>query len=426
MIKKIIALAIFIVSINGYSQKNNISPYSFFGIGDIADTKSVFEQNMGGVGTAFKSSYRIGFSNPASLAALKLTTYTLAANNNFIVIDDGINKKQNSSSFALKTLALGFPVGKKGGASFGLQPYSKVGYQILNKYQNDIDETESDLFTGEGATNRVYIGYGYELPYNINLGVEASYIFGHQERAILHRDDEHLDRLATRYRILSNISGFSFKFGGQNSFKINEKLNLETGFTVILESNLNDKGNESLISLTNSPNPEILEPRDFILDNDFEGTIVSPIKSTYSIGLGETNKWFAGFEYSMQNALTIPSTFTQNNNTIAYGDSNNLAFGGHYTPKAESITNYWDRVTYSAGTHLKQTGLIVNNNEIKDFGISFGVSLPSKRQLSNINLGFDIGQRGEIDNSGLIKENYYNFRLSLSLNDKWFKKRKLD
>ena len=30
------------------------------------------------------------------------------------------------------------------------------------------------------------------------------------------------------------------------------------------------------------------------------------------------------------------------------------------------------------------------------------------------------------DSSGLLEENYFNFRLSLSLNDIWFKKRKID
>ena len=56
--------------------------------------------------------------------------------------------------------------------------------------------------------------------------------------------------------------------------------------------------------------------------------------------------------------------------------------------------------------------------------MSFGVSLPIGLRLSNVNLGFELGKRGTTDNN-LIKENYYNFRLSLSLNDKWFRKQKI-
>ena len=65
-----------------------------------------------------------------------------------------------------------------------------------------------------------------------------------------------------------------------------------------------------------------------------------------------------------------------------------------------------------------------NGNEytaIDDFGISFGVGLPVSNQLSNLNVGFEIGKRGKITNN-LVQENYINVRLSLSLNDKWFRK----
>jgi len=425
MTNKIIALTALLISISGFSQKNNISPYSFFGIGEVNETKSVSEQTMGGIGTALNSSHRLLFSNPASLGSLKFTTYTLAAANNYVSIDNGSNK-QGSSAFSLSYLALGFPVGKNGGASFGLQPYSKIGYNIITKFQNDVDETESDLFTGEGGTNRVFVAYGYKLPHQISLGLEVSYIFGNLNRTILHRNENVVDRLATRYHSNTDIKGFSYKFGAQNTIKINTKIDLKTGLSFLLKSNLDNKGNETLISLLNSTNPDIVVPRDTILNVDSNSKVNLPLKTAFSIGFGKNNKWYVGYEYSFQNAIAFSDNSTQNNNTVIYDASNNMALGGFYTPKAESITSYWKRVTYRAGLHAKKTGLVINNTHIKDFGMSFGVSLPSKRRLSNINLGFDIGKRGEINNNGLIKENYYNFRLSLSLNDKWFNKRKLD
>ena len=113
---------------------------------------------------------------------------------------------------------------------------------------------------------------------------------------------------------------------------------------------------------------------------------------------------------------------------IAYDKSNKVAIGGFYTPKFNSILSYWERVTYRAGLKFEKTGLLVdgvgsgtNFTAIDDFGISFGIGLPLSQQLSNINLGFEFGKRGTKDN-GLVQENYFNFRLSLSLNDKWFKK----
>jgi len=69
-----------------------------------------------------------------------------------------------------------------------------------------------------------------------------------------------------------------------------------------------------------------------------------------------------------------------------------------------------------------QTPYYINQTTINDFGISFGTSLPVN-QLSLLNLGFKVGSRGTLD-KGLIRENYVNFTLGLSLNDNsWFYKR---
>ncbi len=424
MIKKIIVLVVVFIAINSFAQENSISPYSFFGIGQLNEAKTVTEQSLG-VATALNSNHKIYFSNPASLASLRFTTYTIGAANVYTKIDDGTNQ-QSASAFSLSYLALGFPIGKKAGASFGIQPYSKIGYNITEKYTNANNESESNLYKGFGRTNRVFVNYGHKLPYKISVGIEGSYVFGNLERTILWRNADRLDQLATRYKTETSVSGLAVKFGAQHQYKINDDLELKSGISLLLENKLTYTGTEKLISLINTPNDEVAIEKDKIFDKEFEGKANMPLKTILSVGVGSDNKWFAGLEYDFQAATSFGAGFTQNNNFVKYIEASNIAIGGFYTPKAQSITNYWDRVTYIASAHMKQTGLEINNTAIKDFGISFGVSLPSKKQLSNINLGFDIGKRGEINNNGLIKENYYNFRLSLSLNDKWFRKRKLD
>jgi len=66
-----------------------------------------------------------------------------------------------------------------------------------------------------------------------------------------------------------------------------------------------------------------------------------------------------------------------------------------------------------------QLGIVIDNEDINEFGISFGVGLPAGRRLSNINFTFEFGQRGTT-NSGLVQENFFNAGISLSLNDIWF------
>ena len=80
-------------------------------------------------------------------------------------------------------------------------------------------------------------------------------------------------------------------------------------------------------------------------------------------------------------------------------------------------------MVYRAGIHFENTGLKINNESINEFGISFGVGLPVGSFFSNANLGIEVGQRGTT-NQNLVKENFINLQISLSLNDRWFVKRK--
>ncbi len=405
----------------GFAQRNNISPYSFFGIGEESAQKTVEEISMGQIGVAFNSTYKLTFSNPASLASLRFTTYTLAVENKALTIDDGTNS-ESASAASISYMAMGIPIGTKAGLLFGIQPNTTVGYSLLEEFKDDDTITALNLFTGEGGTNRVFLGFGYKINTNLNIGLEADYVFGSIENNLLNRRNG--VQLATMHRTDSELSGVTAKGGVQYETKVNNKLNLKVGGVLHFSNKISNKGKEYLFSLLNTGGGIVI-PRDTIVNKSFESTIKTPLRTILSAGLGEENKWYAGIEYSFQNAIKFNDNILNQNTITSYEKSNRISLGGFYTPKFNSITSYWQRITYRAGLNLKQTGLIVNNTTINDFGISFGVGLPIGQQLSNVNLGFELGKRGEINNE-LIKENYINFRLSLTLNDRWFKKRKLD
>ncbi len=422
MIKKPIGLLIIFLSIQSFAQTNNISPYSFFGIGEQTAQKTVEEISMGEIGTAFSSPYQLSFSNPAALASLRLTTYTLAGENKALRINDGTNS-ESASTASLSYMALGIPLGTKAGFSFGLQPNTTVGYSLLQEFRDDEENLIAiNKFNGEGGTNRVFFGFGYKLLENLNVGIETAYVFGTNENTLLNRRDGVV--LATMYKTNSTISGVTVKGGLQYDTKINDKLNLKIGGVLNLSNDLSNEGEEYLFSLI-STGDDFINPRDTIVNNSFKNSIKSPLKTTISTGVGQENKWYAGIEYSFQNALEFTDGVLDQNTVVSYNKSNKISVGGFYVPKFNSLSSYWSRITYRAGFKYKKTGLTVNNTEVNDFGMSFGVGLPMGKQLSNVNLGFELGKRGELNN-GLIKENYLNFRLSLTLNDKWFNKRKLD
>jgi len=421
MIKKFIGLLIIFISIQGFAQRNNISPYSFFGIGEETAQKTVEEISMGQIGTAFNSTYKLTFSNPASLASLRFTTYALAFENKVLTINDGTNS-ESASAASISYMAVGVPIGNKAGLIFGLQPNTTVGYSLLEEFKDGDTVTALNLFSGEGGSDRVFLGFGYKLNKDINIGLEAAYVFGSIENNLLNRRND--VQLATIHKTDSELSGVTAKAGIQYNTKINDKLNLKLGGVINFSNELSNKGQEYLFSLINTGGGIII-PRDTIVNTSFKSTIKNPLRTVLSVGVGSENKWYTGIEYSFQNALEFTDDILNQNSRTSYNKSNRISVGGFYTPKFNSISSYWQRITYRAGFSLKQPGLVVNNTTINDFGISFGVGLPIGQQLSNVNLGFELGKRGEISNE-LIKENYINFRLSLTLNDRWFKKRKLD
>ena len=110
---------------------------------------------------------------------------------------------------------------------------------------------------------------------------------------------------------------------------------------------------------------------------------------------------------------------------MEYKDASSFAFGGFFIPDYSAFSGYHKRVTYRAGLRLDKTGLLLNDREINNFGITFGFGLPMRGSFSNLNLGFEVGRKGtKYDN--MIEENYFKVNVGLSFNDIWFRKRRIN
>ncbi|HKJ80037.1 MAG TPA: hypothetical protein VKA10_10900, partial [Prolixibacteraceae bacterium] len=106
-------------------------------------------------------------------------------------------------------------------------------------------------------------------------------------------------------------------------------------------------------------------------------------------------------------------------------DLNKFAVGAEWIPDRFSINSYLNRVAYRAGLKYENSYLELNNQQINDFGISFGVGLPVYRSNSTINISAEIGRKGTKD-YGLVIENYAKLNLSVNLYDLWFIQRRYD
>jgi hypothetical protein len=152
--------------------------------------------------------------------------------------------------------------------------------------------------------------------------------------------------------------------------------------------------------------------------------LIIPSKFSFGLGIGQVRRWFIGAEYFSQKTSNFSNQLYSSANT-SYEDASKISLGGFFIPQYNSFSSYLKRSVYRAGARYEKTGLVINNESINEFGISFGIGLPvgEARLLSNANLGLEIGKRGTTNNN-LIEENFINFQISLSLNDRWFQKRR--
>jgi hypothetical protein len=428
MIKKILIAFLLLTSVAFLAQRTNSSPYSYFGIGEEFSGTTVEQSSMGGIGVAFNHYKYLNFTNPAAYADLRYTVYSFGVLNNDLTVKSGTSN-QNVNSTSLSYFALGFPIGRKAGLSFGLQPVSSVGYSLTNSIKDSNGDTsEISLFAGNGGVNRIYSSFGIKVAKGLSLGLEADYSFGNVDNSITNQRAN--VSLGTKYNEVTVLEGTSIKLGAQYQKELKNKLILNAGATFKFGNNLNVTGNDYLYSLTfNQSGFE--SPRDTVSSNEINGKFNLPFKSILGLGMGKQDKWYAGVEYENQDAISTKGLLASTNGAYRYGNSNRISLGGFYLPKINSISNYWNKVTYRAGVRFEKSGLLVdgsgNNTNfipIDDFGMSFGLGLPLK-QLSTVNMGFEFGKKGTTNNN-LIEENYFNFRLSLSLTDNWFIKRKID
>lgn len=428
MIKKFLVLFTLLISTSFLAQRTSLSPYSFFGIGEEFSPVTVEQASMGGIGVAFSHYKYLNFTNPAAIANLRYTTYGFGGTHKELKLKSATST-QSSALTTFNYVGIGFPIGKKAGFGVGIQPVSSVGYELENTILDaNGDITELSLFEGNGGVNRIYFNLGFLLFKDLALGAKASFNFGNINNTII---DQRVGlSLGTKYEEITQVRGSAIQLGAQYKKAVKDDLTITAGAAVKLSNEMRVTGDDYLYSVILLGAAQI--PRDTLSTSGISGTFQMPLKSTLGIGIGKTDKWYAGVEYETQDAYQTSGFLSTTNTAFRYGNSNRIGIGGFYIPKINSISSYFDRITYRFGIRMENTGLLVdgsgtnsNFSEIKDFGISFGLGIPLKR-LSTMNVGFEYGKRGTTDNN-LIQENYFNMRLSLSLTDvNWFIKRRID
>jgi hypothetical protein len=417
MIKKLILPAFLFFTLISFAQQGTSSPYSFYGIGDVKFKGTAENRAMGGL-TIYSDSIHLNFQNPASYSNLKLTTFSLGGT--YLTTDLSTNSQnEKARRTAVDYLAVGLPLGKFG-VGFGLMPFSSVGYNIQsNIAATSTSPEEIKQFSGTGGINKVFFGIGYSLTKNLSLGVDYSYNFGKIQTYSFRFIDG--IQFGSREKNLSDITGGTLNAGINFTTPINKKTNGFLSLTYSPDSKLNSTNSRNIATIQySSSGAEILvQP----LEVDVaDTTITLPSKLAIGFGVSESKKWMLGTEVTFQKSSNMGNRFNDINN-VNYENATRISIGGFYIPNYNSFSKYYEKIIYRGGLRYENTGLIINSTSIKDYAVTAGLGLPLMGVFSNINVGLEYGQRGTTS-ANLVQENYTNISIGLSLNDKWFQKRR--
>ncbi len=413
MLKRITVFVFLLVAGLSQAQEGTVSPYSFYGIGTLKFKGTAENRAMGGI-SVYSDSIHLSIQNPAGVAGLRLVNYTAGVSHKYETIKTDA-ESQKASTTSIDYLALGIPMGKFG-ASFGLIPFTSVGYNLKTE-----DAGIETTYTGSGGLNKAFFTLAYQVTPELSVGVDANYNFGNIQNNAERREDD--IQYGTSEYNKSDLLGFNFNIGAIYKKKISETLTLSSSLTYTPETDLTSENTRTISSFLVLPSGSTtpIDEREI----DVEDTnFTFPSQYTIGLGLGKEKNWFVGGEYSAVKTSNLTNR-SFDIDFVTFTDASKFRLGGFYIPNYNAIGNYWNRVVYRAGVRFEETGININGEGINEFGISFGLGLPVGRLFSNINVGFEVGRRGTTD-FGLVQENFFNTFISLSLNDRWFEKRYYD
>ncbi|WP_192347613.1 hypothetical protein [Algoriphagus sp. Y33] len=400
--------------------QSSASTYSALGIGEFNYSGLTNNQAMGGLGISFGSAWNPNVVNPALSTKNTIFNFEAALNYKKIAADNG-TETSDIDGGGLSYIALSLPVkANKMTIGLGLNQVTSVNYSLLIESEvNNADVQAYNFIEGDGGISDAYLSVGYAVTKNFSLGLQGSYLFGstiRTDQLSLFDNEGRPVGITTEYYERLTVSDFGLKAGAYYFVPLNEKSKLHLGAIYQHLGDVSGKAFAKLAAIGQASNPD---SDGDLISNDEPGSIKLPSRYGFGVSYEKNNKYVIGLEGQYQDFKKYRSLL---GDPLQLREAIKVGLGFQITPDYLAIDNALKRGTYRFGLEYQQTPYYLNATNINDLGINFGASLPVN-QLSLVNFAVKVGQRGTTDN-GLIRENYVNFTLGLSLNDNsWFYKR---
>lgn len=409
-----------------FAQSGTNSPYSQYGLGDLADEGVGFNKGMGGVGYGFHKGNEVNPLNPASYASIDSVT---------MIFDGGLsgqitnfkegNRKLNAKSGGFDYITAALRLFPHVGVTAGVMPYSNIGYNYSTSTRlDDMSTTLTGSYKGDGGINQLFLGAGFQLFKSLSVGFNAAYIWGDVERSIKTGGTSTVNTLYKEYN--ASISSFKFDFGLQFTQPVSAKDELTIGAVF-------SPGHK----LKSDPVCRIITSNTSIIKADTTTyTIVNGLELPTSFGVGvaynhdQRLRVGADFKYQKWGSIDFPGFDSNNNYTLCSGllkDSYKVNVGAELIPNPRSTRSVFHHIRYRVGAGLTTPYYYINGQDgPKSIQLSLGVGVPiinayNNRSILNISAQW---QHRSADN--LITENTFRLNIGITFNERWFSKMKIE
>lgn len=405
-----IALSV-IFSFSSVWAADTASPFSRYGYGEFQNSVSGALLSMGGLGYGMRTNRVINPSNPASYTSIDSLTFMMDFGVSG-VIDGSVTNAGRNTQFAgnIDYVSFQIPLADWAAISFGLSPLTLVGYDYLFTDTQESYDYETPLevkqsFSGNGGVTQVYLGLSFDICDRVAVGVNGKHIFG---KIVHDRKVEFPNSTLFKSMTYSNsiyVSAWECDFGIQYHQPIGKDDQLVIGGTYTMKLPMNNT--TEIISTTN------------VVDVD---------NTKYEFDYPQTVG--AGLSYLWDNRLLIGADVTwMELSKVKYYSKENVfsdrfvyAIGAEYLHDPES-KKYVELMRFRLGANYSNSYAQVNGKDYNKWAITCGIGFPLPNTKTTLNLHFEYGQQGSIKNLGLV-EQYGRIGIGVSLNERWFVKRR--
>lgn len=412
------------------AQSGTNSPYSQYGLGQMSDQTSGFNRGMNGLGLGFREHNQVNYINPASYSSMDSLTFIFDVGLSGQITNFNENgTKVNAKNADFEYAVAGFRAFKHVGMSFGIIPFTNVGYNysISDYLDGDRSTIYTNTYSGSGGIHQVYFGVGWEVLKGLSVGANASYIWGDLDRYVTNSySDSWINTLSKYYT--ATVGSYKLDFGLQYTANLNKKNSLTLGLTYGLGHKLNSDPTCMVISTNSST--AVADTTSYSVKDGLE------IPMSFGAGLtwAHNNKLKLGadFNYQKWGSVKFP-VYNVVNDVPSYeltdnyfSDRYKVTVGGEYCDN-EMGRNFFSRIRYRAGASYTSSYLKINGQDgPKEISVSAGFGIPIINNYNNRSILNISGQWVHSSGKGMLTENTFRINIGITFNERWFMKWKVD